>query len=71
MDAYLKYIESKGLPYEPFRKLSPLGLKILPRTIRKEQDAKLREIAEKTGRKISELVREAMEMVLRVKRIDL
>jgi len=33
----------------------------LPRTIRKEQEARLRELVEKTGRKISELMREAAE----------
>jgi hypothetical protein len=36
-------------------------MKVLPRTITMEQDRKLREIAEKTGRKISELVREAVK----------
>ncbi|MFH1519228.1 MAG: ribbon-helix-helix domain-containing protein [Candidatus Omnitrophota bacterium] len=60
LDVYLKGIDKRGLPYEPFRKFSPVGLKTMPRTIRKEQDLKLREIAEKTGRKISELVREAV-----------
>jgi len=49
------------LPYEPFRKLTFTGFKVLPRTITKEQDKRLREIAEKTGRKITELVREAVE----------
>jgi predicted DNA-binding protein len=61
LDVYFRDIEKKGLPYEPLRKFSPVGLKVLPRTIRKEQDAKLRELCEKTGRKISELVREAVE----------
>ena len=61
LDTYLKGIESKGLPFEPYRKISPLGMKVLPRTITIEQDRKLREIAEKTGRKISELAREAVE----------
>ena len=46
---------------EPYKKTSPLGMKVLPRTIAIEQDRKLREIAEKTGRKISELAREAVE----------
>ena len=64
IDAYLRDTEKRGLTYEPFRKLSPVGLKTLPRTIRKDQDARLREIAEKTGRKISELVREAVERFL-------
>jgi predicted DNA-binding protein len=62
LEAYFKDIEKKGLPYEPLRKFSPVGLKVLPRTIRKEQGIKIRELTEKTGRKISELVREAVEM---------
>ena len=61
LDIYFKDIEKRGLPYEPYRKFSPIGLEVLPRTIRKEQDAKLRELMEKTGRKISELAREAIE----------
>lgn len=61
LDAYLKDIENKGLPHEPFRKLCFTGYKVLPRTIRKDQDRRLREIAEETGRKITELVREAVE----------
>ncbi|MHC4124522.1 MAG: hypothetical protein ACYSSI_13180 [Planctomycetota bacterium] len=61
LDAYLKDIETKGLSFEPYRKISPLGMKVLPRTITIEQDRKLREMAEKTGRKISELAREAVE----------
>ncbi|MBU1932628.1 MAG: hypothetical protein KKC66_01850, partial [Candidatus Omnitrophica bacterium] len=50
LDAYLKDIETKSLSYEPYRKISPLGMKVLPRTITIEQDRKLKEIAEKTGR---------------------
>ena len=61
LDAYLEDIETKGLLFEPYRKTSPLGMKILPRTITIEQDRKLREIAERTGRKISKLAREAVE----------
>ncbi|MBU1148117.1 MAG: hypothetical protein KKD11_07160, partial [Candidatus Omnitrophica bacterium] len=61
LDAYLKQVEANGLPFEPYRKISPLGMKVLPRTITIEQDRKLREIAEKTGRKISGLAREAVE----------
>ena len=60
LDVYLKDTDKRGLPYEPLRKISPVGFKTMPRTIRKEQGRKLREIAEKTGRKISELVREAV-----------
>ena len=61
LDAYFKGIEKRGLPYEPYRKFSPIGLKVLPRTITRDQDKKLRKLAEKTGRKISELAREAVE----------
>lgn len=61
LDAYFKDIDKKGLPLEPLRKTSPVGLKFLPRTITKKQDLRLRELIEKTGRKISELVREAVE----------
>ena len=64
LEAYLKEIESKGLPFEPYRKISPLGMKVLPRTITIEQDRKLRKIAEKTGRRISELARDAVEEYL-------
>jgi hypothetical protein len=60
LEAYLKEIESRGLPFEPYRKISPLGMRVLPRTITIEQDRKLREIVDKTGRKISELAREAI-----------
>ena len=61
LDSYLKDIETKGLLFEPYRKTSPLGMKILPRTITIKQDRKLREIAEKTGRKISEIAREVVD----------
>jgi len=61
LDIYLKDTEIKGLPFEPYRKISPLGMRVLPRTITIEQDRKLREITEKTGRKISELARKAVE----------
>ena len=60
LDAYLKSIETKGLSFEPYRKISPLGMKVLPMTISIEQDRRLREIAERTGRKRSELAREAV-----------
>jgi len=61
LDAYLEGISKKGLPCEPLRKTSPVGLTVTPRTIGKEQNKKLRELSEKTGRKISDLVREAVE----------
>ena len=44
LDDYLKDIETKGLLFEPYRKISPLGMKVLPRTITIAQDKKLREI---------------------------
>jgi len=37
-------------------------MKVLPRTITRDQDRKLRKLAEKTGRKISELAREAVDI---------
>ncbi len=37
--------------------------RVVPRTIRREQDTRLRELSERTGRSISELVREAVEHV--------
>ena len=61
LDVYFKDIDKKGLPYEPLRKFSPVGLRFLPRTITKRQDERLRELCEKTGRKISELARDAIE----------
>ena len=61
LDVYLKDIEAKGLLFEPYGKTSPFGMKVLPRTITIEQDRKLREIVEKTGRKVSEIAREAIE----------
>lgn len=61
LDAYLKDIEAKDLPFEPYRKISSLGMKVLPKTISIAQDRKLREIAERTSRRISELAREAIE----------
>ncbi len=62
LEAYLKDIEARGLPFEPYKKISPLGMKVLPRTITIEQDRKLREIAEKTGRRMSKLARDAVEL---------
>ena len=61
LDAYFKDIDKKGLSYEPYRKFSPVGMKVLPRTITIAHDRKLREIAEKTGKRLSELAREAVE----------
>jgi len=60
LDAYLKDIENRDLPFGPYRKTSPIGMKVLPRTITIEQDRRLRKIAEKAGRRISEIVRDAV-----------
>ena len=34
---------------------------VVPRTIRREQDSRLRELSERTGRSLSEVVREAVD----------
>ena len=63
IDAYLDEVEKRGLPAEPYSKMRFQGYeeRVVPRTIRKKQDARLRDLAEKMGRSISELVREAVE----------
>ena len=63
LDAYLVEIEKRGLPSEPYGKMRFRGYeeRVVPRTIRKEQDARLRELSERTGRNLSELVRAALE----------
>ena len=63
LDVYLVEVDKRGLPAEPYGKMRFLGYeeRVVPRTIRKKQDAKLRELSERTGRSISELVREAVE----------
>ena len=63
LDAYLAEVDKKGLPAEPYGKMRFRGYEeqVVPRTIRREQDAKLRELSERTGRSLSELVREAVE----------
>ena len=63
IDAYLQGIKEKDLSYRLSKQHSPLGLKCVARTIGKEQDARLRRMAEKTGRSVSELVREAVERI--------
>jgi len=60
LGGYLKYAEAKSLPYQLYKKISPIGMRVLFRTITIEQDRKLRELAERTGRKISELARETV-----------
>ena len=63
MDAYLAVVDKRGLPTEPYGKMRFQGYeeRVVPRTIRREQDARLRELAERTGRSLSELVREAVD----------
>ncbi|OGX29295.1 MAG: hypothetical protein A3B78_01240 [Omnitrophica WOR_2 bacterium RIFCSPHIGHO2_02_FULL_67_20] len=63
VDAYLAEVDKRGLPSEPYGKMKFRGYeeRVVPRTIRREQDAKLRELAERSGKSISELVREAVE----------
>ena len=64
VDAYLAEVDRRGLPAEPYGKMQFRGYeqRVVPRTIRREQDARLRELSERIGRSISELVREAVEM---------
>ena len=63
LDAYLAEVDKRGLPAEPYGKMRFLGYeeRVVPRTIRKEQDVRLRELSERTGRSISELMREVVE----------
>jgi hypothetical protein len=63
LDAYLAEVDKRGLPSEPYGKMRFQGYeeRVVPRTIRKEQDSRLRELSERTGRSISELVREAVD----------
>jgi predicted DNA-binding protein len=63
LDAYLVEVDKPGLPAEPYgkRRFRRYEERVVARTITKEQDATLRELAEKTGRSLSTLVREAVE----------
>lgn len=63
LDVYLAEVARRGLPSEPYGKMQFLGYqeRVVPRTIRREQDTKLRDLSERTGRSLSELVREAVE----------
>ena len=51
IDAYLAEVDKRGLPNEPYGKMRFQGYeeRVVPRTIRKEQDACLRELAERTS----------------------
>ena len=59
LDDYLK--KPGKLKKQHFQKQQCIGLQRLARTIRKDQDIKLRKIAEETGMTISEVVRGALE----------
>ncbi len=61
IDSYLAINKGKSHKFEPMRKTPIIGMKTTPRTVRRDQDKKLREIAEKTGRSISEIVREEIQ----------
>lgn len=64
MIRFLKLTKKLGkrLKYEPLRNSPVIGLKTHPRTIRKDQDKQIRRIAEKTGRTMSEVVRDAIRI---------
>ncbi|MBI4244234.1 MAG: ribbon-helix-helix protein, CopG family [Planctomycetes bacterium] len=57
----MKRIKNKNLPYKPYSNISPVGFEHLDRTITKRQEERLRLLVEKTGRSISELIRETVE----------
>ena len=61
LEIYLKRIENKDLSYKHFKRICPTGLKFIARTITKEQDKRLRLLASKTGKSISEMMREVVE----------
>lgn len=63
LDAYPAEVDRRGLPSEPHGKMRFQGYeeRVVPCTVRREQDARLRELSERTSRSISELVREAVE----------
>ena len=60
LDKYFKKVDLKKLKRESCRKNFVLGMKTLPRTIRKDQDIRLCMIPEKAGKSISELVIKAV-----------
>jgi predicted DNA-binding protein len=57
-----KYFEKPLLSIGSCERQEALGLKVKPRTILKEQDKKLRELCNMTGRGMSELLREAVKV---------
>ena len=56
-----KYLEKPLLRNKSGEKEGVLGIKLKPRTILKEQDKRLRELCNMTGRGMSELLREAVK----------
>ena len=65
IDFYLKEIKSRDLIiFLSLRKYPVIGLIRASRTIRIDQDERLKTLAEKTGGKVSELTREAIRKFL-------
>lgn len=62
IDEYFSKNKGKSFDYSPFRKQSVLGMKTAPRTVRRDQDKMLRGFSQKTGRSMSEIIREAIEV---------
>ncbi len=56
-----KYLEKPPLRNKSGETEGTLGMKVKPRTILKEQDKRLRELCNMTGRGMSELLREAVK----------
>lgn len=67
VEYYLLMWEIEPSLYEPLRKKEILGLKRIARTIKIDQDKRLRLLAERTGRSISELTREAIISFLKMR----
>ena len=61
LDKYLKSIEKGSVLYKPYQKTEFLGnMRVCARTISREEDKKLRELHNHSGRSISEIIREAV-----------
>ena len=62
LDVFLAEVDKRGLD-KVYGKGQIVGYeeKVVPRTIGKEQDQKLRQISRQTGRSMSSLIREAIE----------
>jgi len=62
LDGYFRKVERHELRYQPLKKLSQLGgVRTTARTVRRDQDRKLRELSLETGRSISDIIREAID----------